>query len=96
MEPLLDEAYREIAPPGADFRDALSEAIDRVLEVEVPALSPELDEAVLSYRYADPDLEELSPAEKHLLRLGPERAARVQTKLQFLRAGLDLDSGSGT
>ena len=94
MEPLLDEAYREIAPPGASFRDALSQAIDRLLEVEVPEQSPELEEAVLSYRYADPDLEELTPAEKHLLRLGPERAARVQTKLQFLQAGLDLDSQS--
>lgn len=94
MEPLLDEAYREIAPPGASFRDALSQAIDRLLEVDVPEQSPKLEEAVLSYRYADPDLEELSPAEKHLLRLGPERAARVQTKLQFLQAGLDLDSGT--
>lgn len=92
MEPLLDEAYREIAPPGQDFRSAMSEAIDRLLAVDVPEQSPELEEAVLSYRYADPDLEELSPAEKHLLRLGPERAARVQTKLQFLQAGLDLDS----
>ncbi|MDA8020221.1 MAG: DUF3014 domain-containing protein [Thermoanaerobaculia bacterium] len=95
MEPLLDQAYREISPPGADFRDALSQAIDRLLAVDVPSQSPGLEEAVISYRYADAALEELSPAEKHLLRLGPERAARVQTKLQFLRAGLDLGPAAG-
>jgi hypothetical protein len=94
LEPLLDKGYGEIAPPGAKFRDALGEAIQRLLAVEIPAASPELEEAVLAYRYADPQLEELSPAEKHLLRLGPERARRVQAKLQFLSAALDLGSAT--
>lgn len=94
LEPLFEDAYREIAPPGSEFRDVLAEAIDQMLAVEIPEVAPELEEAVVSYRYADPELEALTPAQKHLLRLGPERARRVQTKLQFLQAGLDLSSGT--
>lgn len=92
LEPLFEEAYREIAPPGSEFRDVLADAIDEMLAVDLPEEAPELEEAVVSYRYADPELESLTPAQKHLLRLGPERARRVQTKLKFLQAGLDLSS----
>lgn len=95
MEPLFDAAYAEIGEPGTTFRGTFARALERLLAVEIPTRPPELEEAVISYRYADPAMESLDPASKHLLRLGPERAARVQTKLRFLQAGLDLEQPEG-
>jgi len=37
----------------------------------------------------DPKLEELSPAQKNLLRMGPRNVARIQAKLRALLAALD-------
>ena len=61
-----------------------------MLAVPVPEQPPELVKGVLTYRYADPELEALSPAAKHLLRLGPENAREIQEKLRFFRNALDL------
>ncbi|MCL4837280.1 MAG: DUF3014 domain-containing protein, partial [Thermoanaerobaculia bacterium] len=40
--------------------------------------------------FADPELEALPPAAKHLLRLGPDNARRVQEKLRALAAAVPL------
>ncbi len=90
LEPLLEEAHQDLGDPDREFRDVLASAIDRLLAVNVPSSPPELQREPLFYRYSDPELESMAPAEKHLLRLGPENAAKVQTKLRFLRAALDL------
>ena len=95
VEPLLEEAYQELGDPSRDFRAALTAAIDELLAAPIPVEEPELVKGVLTYRYADPELEALSPAAKHLLRLGPDNARKVQSKLRFFRAALDLpESGS--
>ncbi|HLM44689.1 MAG TPA: DUF3014 domain-containing protein, partial [Myxococcaceae bacterium] len=44
------------------------------------------------YAYADPRLEALGAAEKHLLRMGPENMRKVQTKLTELAGALGLSS----
>ncbi|MEM1183055.1 MAG: DUF3014 domain-containing protein [Acidobacteriota bacterium] len=93
FEPLLEEAYIELGDPTRDFRGALTTAIDHLLAVQVPEQEPELVKGILTYRYADPSLEDQSPAAKHLLRLGRDNARKVQQKLQFLRAALDLPDG---
>ncbi len=89
LEPLFDEAYRELGYPGGDFDLALSKAIDRVLATPVPAGSVMVKWRVSNYGFADPDLEALSPVEKHLVRMGPANARKVQAKLRLLRASLD-------
>ncbi|MEL7060372.1 MAG: DUF3014 domain-containing protein [Acidobacteriota bacterium] len=92
LEPLFEEAYVEIGEPGTTFRGQLRRAIDRLLAVEVPQRKPELVRYRGAWRYADPQLEALPAADKQLLRLGPERARRMQEKLSFLRDALDLSS----
>ncbi len=88
LEPLFDEAYRELGYPGGDFDRALGRAIDRVLATRVPAGNVIVKRRVNSYRFADPDLEALGPVEKHLIRMGPANARKVQAKLRLLRASL--------
>jgi len=43
---------------------------------------------VVSYVYVDPDLEKMSDAQKHLLRMGPENIQIIQDKLRDFAAGL--------
>jgi hypothetical protein len=95
IEPLLDQAYLEIGDPQASFRQTLARAIGRLAEVPVPAAPIELTLGGVSYQFASHDLEGRTLAEKHLLRMGPENAKRVQAKLRELAAALGLDVSTG-
>lgn len=90
--PLFDEAYRELGfPASSSFEVAMTHAVETLLAVPVPegpiAVEPDGAEA---WRFADPELEALSPAQKHLLRMGPENARRVQAKLRELGRAMEL------
>lgn len=86
LEPLIRDAWAEISPPGREFRAVLAEAIDELLAVEVPSEPQPLERKVVTYTYQDRRLEGLSPAQRQLLRLGPENARTVQAKLREIRA----------
>lgn len=88
--PLFQEAYQELGYSDGSFQEVLARAVDNLLSVQVPAGPVEVKEAVGRYVYSDPALESLTPAEKHLLRLGPENARQVQAKLRAIAAELDL------
>ena len=90
MEPLLEEAYDELGDPSRTFADTLDRAVLRLIEAPIPDGEAVLEKHLLTYRYVDPNLENADAATKHLMRLGPENAARVKNKLQFLRDALDL------
>jgi hypothetical protein len=94
LKPLFDQAYRELGYPDRNFDRVLARAISRLLAVPVPQEPPELEPRTVTFEYADPELENLEPAEKLLLRMGPDNARRVQTKLRRLAATLDLSVGS--
>jgi hypothetical protein len=40
---------------------------------------------VLTYAFANQDLEQLSGAQRHLVRMGPDNARKIQAKLRKLR-----------
>jgi hypothetical protein len=88
LEPHLGELHAELAWYDGDFEDRLVEAMDHLLEVEVPEGPMVVRAGVLTYAYADHRLEDLSDAQRHLLRMGPTNATRVQAKLRQLRAEL--------
>ena len=90
MKPLFDEAYRDLGYPEGDFDVAVDRAMERVLSIQVPAERMIVERRVKNYRFASPELEGLSEVEKHLLRLGPSNARKVQDKLGALRAELSL------
>lgn len=93
LEPLLDEAYRELGYPRADFDATLARAIDRLLATPVVEGEVELTPGVTTYDYADPALETLPPAQKQLLRMGPGNVRRVKAKLRELRDAFGLPRG---
>jgi hypothetical protein len=88
LRPLVDEAYREIAPPNADFDDRLVAAIDHLLATPVPPGKVEVERKVVTYTYADRRFEGLSSAQRQLLRTGPDNMRAIQGKLRELKAAL--------
>jgi len=91
LEPVFDELYRDLGyPAGATFRDGLGRACRVLLDTPVPDAPPALVRHGTIYRFADPKLEGLRSAQKHLLRLGLADARRVQAKIRELAQALQL------
>ncbi len=92
LEPLIQETYDELGLPDREFHDLLAEAIRNLLAVEVPTTPPALvpgEEGVV-YEFRDPELEGRSEAAKHLFRMGPENAVRLQGTLRELAGPLGV------
>ena len=94
--PLFEEAYGELGRREGRFDDLLARAFRELLRTPVRDGESEVVPGIRSYRYADPELEGLSPAQKHLLRMGPRNARAIQARLRELAAALDLDLEGST
>lgn len=90
LSPLLESAHAEIGRPGTTFASALAKAIGRLARAPVPQGPVAVDSPKVLYQFADPSLESLSPAEKQLLRLGPDHARALQEKLAAIAAAIGL------
>jgi hypothetical protein len=83
--PRFQQAYVQLGYPSGYFNDRLVEAIDDMLA------TPEAQEPIplrhpnVLFEYADSDLESRSVGQKLLLRMGPENAAVVKSKLREIR-----------
>ena len=86
--PLVQSAYEELGYPSAYFNDRLIDVIDHLLETPVIDGRIALVQPHVLYKYADPEIEALSAGQKVLVRIGPQNAARVRSKLRELRQAL--------
>jgi hypothetical protein len=91
-KPLLDEAFRALGPADASFDDRLARGVGVLLATPVPTGDEELVQPKVFYEYADPELESLDPAQKHLLRMGPANVRRIQAKLRELAGALGIET----
>jgi hypothetical protein len=82
LKPRLDEAYNELGAPHGDIDTALERAIARLLQTPIVDGPIAVEPAGALFKYADPRLESLSPAQKQLLRMGPTNVRIVQAKLR--------------
>lgn len=90
LSPYTDMAMREAAPPGKTLGELFGAAVDHLAKVPIsdePLELVELEEGV-GYGFKDPALEALTPAQKHLLRMGPANARVVVKKLSDFRAAI--------
>ena len=87
---LIQEAYQDLGYPEEDFNKTLAEAIVELLKVPVVKGEILLESKVISYEMADPKLEDLSEAQKHLLRMGPENVRKIQAKLREIGLALGI------
>jgi hypothetical protein len=86
LHPLLERAWAEIAPPDRQLDAVVLAGLDHLLATPVPPAEIDVVLADGLYRYVDPTLEALSPAQKHLVRMGAQNASQVREALRRLRA----------
>jgi hypothetical protein len=84
----IQQAYRELGYPSEDFNKTFSKAIHELLKTPVIEDRIYLDRDVLTYTMTDSDLESLTPAQKHLLRMGSDNVRSIQTKLREIGESL--------
>lgn len=88
LAPLFEAAYVDLGHPGGGFDKALDRAIRALVAVPVLREDVALVPHAIGFRYADPELEALSAAQKQFLRIGPRNVRIVQGKLRELGAAL--------
>jgi hypothetical protein len=89
----IRQAYRELGYPEGDFNVTLKRAIQALLETPIVEDRIYLGKDVITYTIADPKLERLSPAQKHLLRMGPDNMRAIQAKLQEIAQAMGFLNG---
>src|SRR5262245_61468102 len=89
LKPRIEEAYGELGI-GTPFDRALERAIVRLLETPVRDGPIRLVPRGIVYGFEDPNLEDLSPAQKQLLRFGPRSARLLQAKLRDIALALGI------
>jgi len=93
LKPRIEEAYGELGMPPTAFDRALERAIVSLLQTPVVADPIRVEpKGGVAYQYADPKLESLTAAQKHLLRTGPRNVRVVQSALRQLAISLGVAS----
>ena len=87
---LIQEAYKDLGYPEEDFDKTLTAAIVELLKAPVVEGDILLEAKVVSYTMADPELENLSEVQKHLIRMGPENVQKIQAKLREIGLALGI------
>jgi len=88
LEPLFEIAFKDFGMPEVRFRAMLDRAIANLLAVPIPGAEVELVPHATSFRYRDPRYEDLTPAQKQFLRMGPRNVKIIQGKLRAIAAAL--------
>ncbi len=94
LAPLFEAAYVELGHPEGGFPSALDKATRALLAVPVLREDVELVPHAIGFRYADPKLEALTPAQKQFLRTGPRNVRLLQAKLHEVAAALAPPNGA--
>jgi len=81
MRPLMQDAYKELGYGQRNFDKVLFQSIGQLLETPLLTQPIKLSRPVVMYEFADSRLEALSPAQKQLIRMGPDNTQRLQVKL---------------
>ncbi|MEN8183327.1 MAG: DUF3014 domain-containing protein [Myxococcota bacterium] len=88
--PLVEKAFVDLGYEDARFRERIEAALALLLTTPVPRGDEELFQPGVYWEYRDESLEGLEPAQKQLLRMGPENVRRVQAKLRELASALEV------
>lgn len=90
LKPRIEEASRELGSPDETFDRTLERAIVSLLATPIPDGPIRVEPKGIGYGYVDERLEQLTAAQKQLLRLGPENARTVQSSLRRIALALGI------
>jgi hypothetical protein len=82
FKPLLDEVYQDLGYPGGDFTDLLHRSMSRLVSTPVITGQVQLKPKLMSYEFANDEVENLQVAQKHLLRAGPDNQRVILAKIR--------------
>lgn len=88
-QPQIQEKYAEIGDPDESFNSVAVQAINELLDTPEVPVPVEVYSDSVAYKYADPQLENLSQPQKQLLRTGPDNMRRIKAKLREIKALLE-------
>lgn len=89
LGPLFDDAYAELGRSKGEFHQTLLRALGHLLATPASPRRFDLVRQKVFFAFADPRLEALAPAQKMMIRMGPDNRAKVQAKLEEFRAALE-------
>jgi len=89
LKPRLNDAYAELGRPGT-FDDALERAIVSLLQTPTIGSDARLVPLGGRYGFEDPTLEALTPAQKHLARMGDHQAGMIKDKLRQIALAIGI------
>ncbi len=78
---LIDKAYKKLGYGNTRFDDTLYEAMRVLLETPVIKGDIQLIKNVVSYKYANSNIESLNRVQKHFIRLGQKNMVKVKKKI---------------
>jgi hypothetical protein len=91
LKPRIEEAYRDLGMPDTPFDRTLERALVRLIGTPIADDPIEVYKASdVVYRFAAPKFEELSAAQKQLLRTGPRNARSIQASLRNIALALGI------
>jgi hypothetical protein len=90
LKPRLTDAYAELGRPAAAFDNALEQAIVAVLRTPAIDGDTRLVPDGARFGFEDPALEALTPAQKHLARMGPTHLRAVQDKVREIALAIGI------
>lgn len=91
LKPTLEKAFKELGYHDETFEARLELTIAVLISTPVVSGNIQLEKKVISYAFAEPRLEQLNPAQKHLLRMGPTNIRKIQHKLINFAKALGFD-----
>lgn len=92
LKPRLEEAHREAGERNTTFDQTLERAIVSILKTPVPSGPVQLEPHGVVHIYADPKIEAMTPAQRQLIRMGPDNARTIQTKLRAIALAIGVPS----
>jgi len=90
LKPRIEEAARDLGLPDPSFDATLERAIVSLLNIPVRDGPIKLTPKGIGYAYDDGRLEDLTGAQKQLLRMGPRNARIVQKQLREVAVALGI------
>jgi hypothetical protein len=90
LKPRIQDAYAELGVQPASFDQALERAIVLLLQTPVDGGPVTEETKGIGYRYVNPRLEDLTSAQKQLLRTGPQNVETIQSALRQLANALGI------
>jgi hypothetical protein len=85
MKPLINQVYSELGYPDTDFTDTLIDAIDHIVDFNMPDQSLALTRTSVMYKYKDEYVESLQDIDKLLIRIGADNIEQLTPQLQSIR-----------